>query len=204
MREEAAFLDAIRARPDDDVTRLVYADWLDEQGDRASAAKSAFLRYQCQLAALAAATRIGGTRRRRLRRLANSVGDAGRLAVVSKPAIEQCELKFAFKCPKQWDKLATTADDAVRFCDACQRNVYYCQTVPDAFAHAVQGHCVAVNLGRRRRSGDLDDDLDDEFELTLDVGEVETVAETDEEVMGEIVVSELEPYEEESSFEADE
>ena len=35
--EEAAFLDQIAAEPDDDVTRLVYADWLEDRGcpDRA-------------------------------------------------------------------------------------------------------------------------------------------------------------------------
>jgi uncharacterized protein (TIGR02996 family) len=30
---EAAFLQAIRDRPDDDALRLIYADWLDERGD---------------------------------------------------------------------------------------------------------------------------------------------------------------------------
>ena len=30
--DERAFLDGLRARPDDATTRLVYADWLDEQG----------------------------------------------------------------------------------------------------------------------------------------------------------------------------
>jgi uncharacterized protein (TIGR02996 family) len=33
MSEEAAFLQALETDPDDDVTRLVYADWLDERGD---------------------------------------------------------------------------------------------------------------------------------------------------------------------------
>lgn len=33
MSEEATFLAAIAAAPDDDAVRLVYADWLDEQGD---------------------------------------------------------------------------------------------------------------------------------------------------------------------------
>lgn len=33
MLEEAAFLEAIRANSDDDTTRLVYADWLDERDD---------------------------------------------------------------------------------------------------------------------------------------------------------------------------
>jgi uncharacterized protein (TIGR02996 family) len=33
MSEENAFLAAIKARPDDDLPRLVYADWLDERDD---------------------------------------------------------------------------------------------------------------------------------------------------------------------------
>jgi uncharacterized protein (TIGR02996 family) len=33
MRDEDGFLNAIRAAPDDDVARLVYADWLDDRAD---------------------------------------------------------------------------------------------------------------------------------------------------------------------------
>ena len=33
MNEERAFVAAILERPDDDVTKLVYADWLEEQSD---------------------------------------------------------------------------------------------------------------------------------------------------------------------------
>ena len=46
---DAAFLDAILAHPDDDGPRLVYADWLDEQGQ---AARAEFIRVQCELARL--------------------------------------------------------------------------------------------------------------------------------------------------------
>jgi uncharacterized protein (TIGR02996 family) len=176
MSAEAAFLDAIRSKPDDAVTRLVYADWLDEQGGKANAAKSAVLRFQCEFAALAATTKIGGTKKKRLRRLANSVADANWLALVSMPAIEKCELKFAFKCPKQWDKLTATRDDAVRYCDACQRNVYYCHTIPEAFRHAVEGDCVAVQLTWRRSKGDLDQARP----LELTVGVVAEAAELGE------------------------
>jgi uncharacterized protein (TIGR02996 family) len=37
MEEEAAFLRAIADAPEDDATRLVYADWLEERGDPRSA-----------------------------------------------------------------------------------------------------------------------------------------------------------------------
>jgi uncharacterized protein (TIGR02996 family) len=40
-----AFLQAVRANPDDDTPRLVYADWLDEQGD---ADRAEFIRVQCE------------------------------------------------------------------------------------------------------------------------------------------------------------
>ncbi len=42
-----AFLNALRADPGDDTTRLVHADWLDEQGD---AARGEFIRVQVRLA----------------------------------------------------------------------------------------------------------------------------------------------------------
>ncbi len=49
MREEEAFLQAIRADPDDDLSRLAYADWLDERGDL----RGEFLRLHLALRLLA-------------------------------------------------------------------------------------------------------------------------------------------------------
>ncbi|WP_439625976.1 TIGR02996 domain-containing protein [Gemmata sp.] len=45
--DEAGFLAAICAAPDDDTPRLVYADWLQERGDEA---RAEFIRVQCELA----------------------------------------------------------------------------------------------------------------------------------------------------------
>jgi uncharacterized protein (TIGR02996 family) len=47
--DRAAFLRAIADRPDDDLPRLVYADWLDEHGEPA---RAEFIRVQCELARL--------------------------------------------------------------------------------------------------------------------------------------------------------
>ncbi len=52
MREVAAFLEAIVNNPDDDTARLVFADWLDEQGSADDAARAEFIRVQCELARL--------------------------------------------------------------------------------------------------------------------------------------------------------
>jgi len=48
MSAEQGFLEQLAAQPGDDVTRLVYADWLDEQGDP----RSQFLRTEHELAYL--------------------------------------------------------------------------------------------------------------------------------------------------------
>ena len=47
MTERDAFLQAIRDSPDDDTPRLVFADWLTENGD---ADRGEFIRVQCELA----------------------------------------------------------------------------------------------------------------------------------------------------------
>ncbi|MFM8272871.1 MAG: TIGR02996 domain-containing protein, partial [Gemmata sp.] len=48
----AAFLQTICQAPDDDTARLVYADFLDEQGGPADAARAEFIRLQIRLAGL--------------------------------------------------------------------------------------------------------------------------------------------------------
>jgi uncharacterized protein (TIGR02996 family) len=49
MSDRVAFLRAIAEHPDDDLPRLVYADWLDEHGDPA---RAEFIRVQCELTRL--------------------------------------------------------------------------------------------------------------------------------------------------------
>src|SRR5262245_9849748 len=47
MSDAPALLAAIRASPEDDAPRLVYADWLDEHGQPE---RAEFIRIQCELA----------------------------------------------------------------------------------------------------------------------------------------------------------
>ncbi len=54
MSDEQALLAAIRAHPLDDAPRLVYADWLDEQGEESNAARAEFIRLQCEMELLLA------------------------------------------------------------------------------------------------------------------------------------------------------
>jgi uncharacterized protein (TIGR02996 family) len=154
MHTDDDFLRAILANPAEDTTRLVYADWLDEQGDAASRLKAEFLRFELEAARVPDETLRRAAVNSRIRKRAADL-DPGWLAVVSHPALEECRLRFEFECPMQWANLTVTDDVKVRFCDSCKRNVHYCDTIEEARDHAWQGDCVAVSLALVRKSGDL-------------------------------------------------
>ena len=58
--------------------------------------------------------------------------------------IQNCYVKFAYECPKQWLSLKTTDRSDVRFCETCSKEVYFCKTGDEASDHAKLGHCVAI------------------------------------------------------------
>ena len=53
LSDRDALLAAIRANPEEDTPRLMFADWLDELGGEANQARAEFIRLQCELAQLA-------------------------------------------------------------------------------------------------------------------------------------------------------
>ncbi len=55
-----------------------------------------------------------------------------------------CPSNLEFQCPQKWEKLATTGDENVRFCGACQKTVHLCKTAEEFVAQGNQGHCVAI------------------------------------------------------------
>jgi uncharacterized protein (TIGR02996 family) len=154
MGEEAAFLSAIRQTPAEETTRLVYADWLDEQGDPESKTKADFIRLEVQMAATPEQSLNRVRWLTKLQKLAVALAPRW-LAVVSHPKLEACRVSFRYPCPKQWEKLAPTDCDKVRFCGSCKQHVHYCETIHEARDRAAKGHCVAVTLAIVRRPDDL-------------------------------------------------
>jgi uncharacterized protein (TIGR02996 family) len=64
VNTETQFLDAIRANPDDDTARLVYADWLDEEGTTdQQRARSEWIRLVCFKQGSQGAKKTGERRR---------------------------------------------------------------------------------------------------------------------------------------------
>ncbi len=156
MSDEAAFLAGIRAEPKDDLRRLVYADWLDERGDDESRLKAEYLRLEVHISGLADDHPERDGLILTLRDVAMPL-PVGWKTEVAKVPIENCGVRWRFQCPKKWDQLEETYSPSVRFCSACRKDVHFCRSVEEARERAeTGGHCVVIDLGVRRRHGDMD------------------------------------------------
>lgn len=165
MPDEGSFLQAILTNPTDDLPRLVYADWLDEQQTEETKNKAEFLRLT---AALVMETNM--TTRLKLEQHLTAKArhlPTDWLPAVSRLSTENCAvagntirqpletIEFEFECPVLWEAMTPTGDVAIRRCESCKQNVYYCDTIGQAREHARQGHCVAVDAAIPRTEGDL-------------------------------------------------
>jgi uncharacterized protein (TIGR02996 family) len=104
---EQQLLEALRARPDDADTRLVYGDWLETRGDTA---RAQFVR--------------GAT-------LTTAEHDALVPVAPVWKAIASCSQIACARqtCPRRWSALAASPnDEARRTCHACLRVVHHCAT----------------------------------------------------------------------------
>jgi uncharacterized protein (TIGR02996 family) len=149
--DEMAFIRAIAADPDDEATRLVYADWLEERGDP----RAEFLRVESALAGL----RDDDPRYPGLWGRCEELGSGRDLwwcrlvAVRRKSRVLNCgaspsaspAVRFAFRCPNHWAALEPTGDAGVRYCGDCRQQVYRCETQEQAQRHALAGRCIAIS-----------------------------------------------------------
>jgi uncharacterized protein (TIGR02996 family) len=158
MTNALSFLAEIALNPADEALRLVFADWLEENGDW----RSEFVRLDCTLRALPADQPRPSELESRWLELRSRLSPSW-LTILGRSEIENCENRFLFKCPERWDNLAPTKVAKMRYCHACRESVYYCHTIEEAREHAKNGHCVAVNVGLPRGPGDLTEDFTDTF-----------------------------------------
>jgi len=155
MTQDEAFLQDIVAHPEDNSLRLIYADWLDEQGDP----RAGFLRLEAEFTALPETDKRKKQLRKRLRKLQQGLPPDW-LARLDRTNIENCSVRFEFECPKRWEKLQVTGDEKVRYCETCRKPVFHCDTVKEAQQHAWDGECVAIDSRIVRKEGDLHTEAD--------------------------------------------
>jgi uncharacterized protein (TIGR02996 family) len=156
MHDEEGFLSLIRQTPADDVARLVFADWLDEQDDPTCKLKAEFIRLELQMVESPEKCVNRFRDAIRLQQIA-ALLDPLWLIVVSHVKIEMCRGLLPLECPKQWDKLTPTDDAKLRKCEHkyCKRRVHYCETLSEAQTHVAHGDSVALTLALTRQMDDL-------------------------------------------------
>src|SRR5262249_6520087 len=139
MGEEGDFIRGILADPKDDALLLVYSDWLEDQGDPASVVKAEFLRTTVRPPKKGNAEEK--ERRERLQTRAAAL-DTDWLGIVSRLPVENCHKKpekgqprapqsklFQFLCSRKWEELRPADEKSVRYCESCDQNVHYCDTI---------------------------------------------------------------------------
>jgi uncharacterized protein (TIGR02996 family) len=156
MGDDTTFLTAIRANPGDDTVRLVYADWLEEQGD----ARGGFLRAECALSATAPTDSQRAELQARLRD-AGAGADPRWVATVSRAPIENCPAECQSGCPQRWERLSPVRSEAARGCDQCGQEVVFCCSIGMAQARAALGHRFAIDPRLARTPRDLESNPDD-------------------------------------------
>jgi uncharacterized protein (TIGR02996 family) len=91
-----AFLQDICENPEDDIPRLVHADWLEDQGDVGSLARAEFIRVQIELARLLEEDPGRVRLLRREAELLDRHGDAWRAALPAFPGVTWDEFRRGF------------------------------------------------------------------------------------------------------------
>jgi uncharacterized protein (TIGR02996 family) len=150
LSDERALIESILCRPNDSIAWLVYADWLEERGD----ARSEFIRTVIALSGTEMDAEAKSRLETRIRERRAEV-DPRWLALLDRAAIELCEFRFKFNCPRTWERLGLTENESVRFCEHCSRHVFYCRSLKQARRLADRGECVALDPSIPRRMGDL-------------------------------------------------
>jgi uncharacterized protein (TIGR02996 family) len=153
MSNALEFLRAISEDPADVAQRLVFADWLEEQGDW----RCEFVRLDCTLRTLPDDRPPPQDLAARWETLRTRLSPGWRL-ILGRSAIENCPDPFFYRCPERWDRLAPTELGGVRYCPRCGSQVYHCESLEEARDHAREGRCVALDEDLDRYPGDLKDD----------------------------------------------
>ena len=139
---EARFLAMIREAPGDRAARLIYADWLEEQGQRD---RAEYLRIGARAVLLRPDRHRTALIEQQMDKLARArPSDAAWRTLVSITTIRGCERSF-IECPERWSALTPTPESDVRHCATCARNIYFCATPNDARECARTRELVALD-----------------------------------------------------------
>jgi uncharacterized protein (TIGR02996 family) len=179
LNDENGFFCTLEDNPADETARLVYADWLDEQGEPNKATKAEFIRLELRVLQ---EDHTEPTDSQRLQQLAAGI-EPDWLAIVSRPRVEYCQFlnsnpcarrRYLYAptgltksrveachflltrpCPGRWDLLAPTGLTKLRLCETCYKTVNFCTTPHEKQEYVRQGNRIAVSPGIALTPNDL-------------------------------------------------
>ena len=125
---DADFIAEIHANEHDDTPRLIYADWLEDNGDP----RAEYLRLECELASLNSKDALWQQQYPRLLQLREQMPEAW-LADVGRAIVANCDEQ---SCPRLFKNLRATHTSRIRMCDACAQPVQYYAHLPEAAVQA--------------------------------------------------------------------
>jgi uncharacterized protein (TIGR02996 family) len=149
MTQDEAFIADILAHPEEPELRLIYADWLEEQGDW----RAEYLRLQATLIQHRDDPAALLPLQERLRLLRPQLAP-GWVARLDQARVELCHVPLERECPAEWEKMQLTEEPTVRFCETCRKHIYYCTTLEEVRRRVGPGHCIAVDSSLARRADD--------------------------------------------------
>jgi uncharacterized protein (TIGR02996 family) len=129
---------------------MVYADWLEEQGE---VARAEFLRIEERLLATPPGSTFDNLNQRRYV-LAETIDVYWRVEV-ARPLIEATVTTALDACPRDWGSLERTERPDIRRCGTCQGSITYCTDIDVVRSHLSRGELVVLDAWMRRRRGDL-------------------------------------------------
>jgi hypothetical protein len=69
--------------------------------------------------------------------------------------IQNCPVKFRFRCPRTWQSLIDIGQAGVRHCPQCNELVYWCDSYEQAQTLGKQKYCVAFRTNGSMLLGDV-------------------------------------------------
>ena len=158
--EEEAFLERMYAEPDDELIPLVYADWLDDQGDirgmllrlemqrlkvSPNLDREAFIEIETEIRAVLEDADfptkhwfddLKSYRQRRAEILMCGMPPTDHVDSIA---------RMKFRCSMTWQMLTVLDNTDARRCRHCERQIHYCTGESQAIERILAGDYVAIN-----------------------------------------------------------
>lgn len=148
--DEGRFLQALLGHTEGDQLLMEYADFLSGRDD----VRAEFLSLECRLSGTGSRGEVTLERQARYQELLHLLGNysawlravrrSDRLLNCGLAATQPLTVRFRYQCPNQWETLAPTQEPGVRYCEGCERSVFFCASAETVELHARKGHCIAV------------------------------------------------------------